>query len=474
MSKLKDFLASIKGKKVALLGLGISNTPLIDFLLENGALVSAHDKKTREGFDEKFISEIEKKGVILFLGAGYLDNFDEDIILKAPGIRRDAPGLIAAEQRGAILTSEMELFFELSSCEKFAITGSDGKTTTTTLTNLMLSEQYKNSETTVYVGGNIGKPLFPIIESIKDTDIAVLELSSFQLHAMKVSPSACAITNVSPNHLDWHTDYDEYIDAKRRIFSFMKEGTVVLNFENEITRNMAKDVPPGCELRYFTSGDAARVPDHYTVVYLDDNAIWVSEKFGGKRERVLDISDIILPGAHNIENYMTAVALLYGKVDNTVFSKVAKSFGGVEHRLELVRTLDGVKYFNSSIDSSPSRTMAALSSFKEQKVIAIMGGYDKNIPYDIMGNSVCEHTKAVVLTGATAEKIRQAITECQNAKNCLPKIFMVDDFTEAVKVAKSIAENGDSVVLTPASASFDKFKNFEERGRLFKSIVNGF
>lgn len=474
MSKLNNFFDSIKGKRVALLGLGISNTPLIDFLLSHGACVSAHDKKTREGFDAEFIRGIEERGVKLFLGDGYLDDFDEDIILKAPGIRRDAPGLVSAEAHGALLTSEMELFFKLSDCTKYAITGSDGKTTTTTLTHLMLSEQYKGNDTKVYVGGNIGKPLFPIIESIKDTDIAVLELSSFQLHAMEVSPSSAAITNVSPNHLDWHTDYAEYIDSKRRVFSFMNSGTVVLNYENEIDREMAGSIPAGCELRYFSSGDASRIPNHYTVVYIKDGGICVTEKFNGKTTHIMDVDDILLPGSHNVENYMTVIALLYGKVDNEIFGKVARTFGGVEHRCELVRELDGVKYYNSSIDSSPSRTMAALNSFKDKKVIAIMGGYDKNIPYDVLGDTVCDHTKAVVLTGATAEKIKAAIVNCGKAKTNMPEIIMIDDFSEAVKTAKSLAKSGDIVILTPASASFDKFKNFEERGRVFKDIVNKF
>ncbi len=475
MSKLNEFFTKIKGKKVALLGLGISNAPLVDFLLSHGVNVSVHDKKTRNGFDKDFINSLEARGVRLFLGETYLDDFDEDIILKAPGIRCDVNGLLSAISRGAWLTSEMELFFNLSDCTKYAITGSDGKTTTTTLTNLMLSKHYKHTDTNVYVGGNIGRPLFPIIESIKDSDIAVLELSSFQLHAMEVEPDACAITNVSPNHLDWHTDYEEYIESKRKIFKSMQKGVVVLNFENEISREMASSLPEAVELRYFTSGDASRIPNHYTVVYIKDGAIYVNEKFNGKSTRILELDDILLPGAHNVENYMTVIALLYGKIDNSVFSKVAKSFGGVEHRCELVREYDNVKYYNSSIDSSPTRSIAALTSFKDRNLIAIMGGYDKNIPYDnTFGDAVCKHTKAVVLTGATAGKIKAAIEECDIAKSMLPEIYMIDDFKEAVNKAKEIAENGDTVILSPASASFDKFKNFEERGRFFKETVNNF
>ncbi|MBO7148587.1 MAG: UDP-N-acetylmuramoyl-L-alanine--D-glutamate ligase [Clostridia bacterium] len=471
MTRLEEFFEYISGKKTALLGLGISNTPLIDFLLSHGARVCAHDKKERDGFDPAFISALEGKGVSLCLGADYLDNIDADIIIKAPGIRKDAPALVRAVENGALLTSEMELFFKLSPCEKLAITGSDGKTTSTTLVHLMLSEHYKDTDTKVYVGGNIGKPLFSLSGEMKKEDIAVLELSSFQLHAMQASPSGAIITNVAPNHLDWHTDYGEYIESKKRIFSFMDNGTVVLNFKNDVTREMAAELPHGCRVRYFTSEDAGMIPDLYTSVYTDNGGIYVWDSEKGEKIHIMDVSDILLPGVHNVENYMGAIALLYGRVDISVFKRIAQSFGGVAHRIELVREKDGVKYYNSSIDSSPSRTMAALNAFGDKKVIAIMGGYDKHIPYDVMGDCVCKHTRAVVLTGATAEKIHNAIIGCESAKSELPEIYMEDDFASAVKLAHSLAKSGDVVILTPASASFDKFKNFEERGERFKEIV---
>ena len=475
MTDLNRFFDFIKGKKIALVGLGISNTPLISMLLSHGAHVVAHDKKKYSDFDAAFMAELEKKGVGLKLGNGYLDSFDEDIIIKAPGIRCDAPAFVEAVRRGAYLTSEMELFFKLTNCRKIAITGSDGKTTTTTLTHLMLTEHYKTSpDVTVHVGGNIGKPLFAEAESIRDTDIAVLELSSFQLHAMEVSPSGATITNISPNHLDWHTDYEEYIDSKRRIFEFMKSGRLVLNFTNELSREMAKFAPHGVEVVYFSSAGLDGIEENYSAVYLENGEIRVRDAKRGADEKIMDAADILLPGAHNIENYMTAIAELYGEVDNEVFVKIARTFGGVAHRIELVRELDGVKYYNSSIDSSPSRTIAALKSFGSKKVIAIMGGYDKNIPYDVLGDHVCEHTRAIVLTGATAPKIRDAVVNCERAKTELPEIYEISDFKNAVEKAKEIASSGDVVILTPASASFDCFKNFEERGNYFKEIVVGF
>ena len=475
MTDLKTFFDFIKGKKIALVGLGISNTPLISMLISHGAKVIAHDKKEYADFDPDFMAELEKKGVGLRLGVSYLDSFDEDIIVKAPGIRRDAPAFVEAVRRGAVLTSEMELFFSLTRCRKLAITGSDGKTTTTTLTHLMLTEHYKNNpDVTVHVGGNIGKPLFAEAESIRDTDIAVLELSSFQLHAMEVSPSGATITNISPNHLDWHTDYEEYIDSKRRIFEFMKSGRLVLNFTNELSREMAKHAPEGVEIVYFSSSGLTGIPEGITAVYLENGEIRVRDAKRGTDEKIMNADDILLPGAHNIENYMTAIAELYGEVDTEVFVRVARTFGGVAHRIELVRELDGVKYYNSSIDSSPSRTIAALRSFGEKKVIAIMGGYDKHIPYDVLGDHACEHSRAVVLTGATAPKIREAIVGCEAAKWSMPEIYEASDFKSAVIKAREIASSGDIVILTPASASFDCFKNFEERGNYFKDIVRGF
>lgn len=475
MTDLNKFFDFIKGKKIAIVGLGISNTPLISMLLSHGASVVAHDKKEYADFDPAFMAELEEKGVGLRLGASYLDSFDEDIIIKAPGIRRDAPAFVEAVERGAYLTSEMELFFKLTHCRKIAITGSDGKTTTTTLTHLMLSEQYKNNpDVTVHVGGNIGKPLFAEAESIRDTDIAVLELSSFQLHAMEVSPNGATITNISPNHLDWHTDYEEYVDSKRRIFEFMKSGRLVLNFANELSREMAEYAPDGVEVVYFSSVGLDGIPSANTAVYLKNGEIRVRDAKRRVDEKIMCADDILLPGAHNIENYMTAIAELYGEVDNGVFVKIAKTFGGVAHRIELVRELDGVKYYNSSIDSSPTRTIAALRSFGTKKVIAIMGGYDKHIPYGVLGDHACEHTRAVVLTGATAPKIREAIISCEKAKSELPEIYEVADFKDAVIKAREIAKSGDIVILTPASASFDCFKNFEERGNYFKDIVRGF
>ena len=468
MSKLTAFKKYIEKKHVAVVGIGVSNTPLIDFLLSCGAKITARDIKTRDKMSD-LADGLENKGVTLILGENYLDNFTEDIIFKAPGIRGDLPQFENAISRGAVLTSEMEVFFELCPCRIFGITGSDGKTTTTTLTYKMLELEMKKqgSDARVWVGGNIGKPLLPEIDSFKENDLAVVELSSFQLHMMKKSPAFAAITNVSPNHLNWHTDMDEYTFSKENIFLGKGNKRVVLNYGCDITRDMA--TLTDYEVIYF-SGKC--IPSEgYAAVYEKDGCIVFRDKNDSVNE-ILRTADIKIPGRHNVENYMTAIALTSGFVSRETVNEIAKNFGGVEHRCEFVRELDGIKYYNSSIDSSPTRTEAALRAFR-QKLIVICGGYDKNIPYEPLAKPLIECAEKVILVGATAPKIKAALKGSPDYMGT-PEIIEADTFEAAVNAARSTAKSGDIVILSPASASFDMFKNFEERGNYFKDIVNGF
>ncbi len=454
---LDQFASLVRGRHAAVIGVGISNRPLINMLLSAGAKVTARDRKTREKFPAA--DELEALGVKLVLGEEYLEGIDEDILFKAPGIRSDKPELAEAVARGALLTSEMELFFELCPAHIFAITGSDGKTTTTTLTAKLLEAAGHR----VYLGGNIGRPLLPLVGEMTPEDFAVVELSSFQLHCMKHSPETAVITNVSPNHLDWHTGMEEYIEAKKTIFRHQKEGMrLVLNYENGITREMADEA--AADVTYFghdsIGKSAHEVIERDGVIYYDG-------------ERILDCEDILIPGRHNAENYMAAIAATAGYVPPEVVRKLASSFGGVEHRCEFVRELDGVRYYNSSIDSSPTRTAAALSSFKN-RVIVICGGYDKQIPFEPLGYTLSRHAKAAVLTGATAGKIKAALTSCPEYSEGMPAIIEADHFENAVKAAREAAVPGDVVILSPACASFDAFANFEERGNRYKELVRKF
>ena len=468
MSKLTEFKKYINGKHASVVGIGVSNTPLIDFLLDCGAGVTARDIKSRDKLGA-LADELENKGVTLILGDGYLENFTEDIIFKAPGIRGDREEFKRAVAGGAVLTSEMEVFFELCPCKIFAVTGSDGKTTTTTLTYKMLEAEQKKigSGARVWVGGNIGKPLLPEIECIKQTDIAVLELSSFQLHMMKKSPFAAAITNVSPNHLNWHTDMEEYIVSKENIFLGEGNERLVLNYGCEITRSMIS--LSKAQVTYFSG---VCTPVGGSAAVYEENGVIVYRGTDGETEEILRVCDIKIPGRHNVENYMTAIALTHGFVSRDTIVNIAKNFGGVEHRCEFVREFNGVKYYNSSIDSSPTRTEAALRSFKD-KVIVICGGYDKDIPYSPLAKPLVECAKTVVLVGATAPKIKAALLGCCDYSGT-PNIIEADTFDGAVKAARDAAYPGDTVILSPASASFDMFKNFEERGEIFKDIVNKF
>lgn len=487
MSKLTDFYCYINNKTVTVVGIGISNTPLIDFLLKHGAVVSARDIKVREKLGD--ISDaLEKKGVKLFLGEGYLKGIDEEIIFKAPGIRSDIPEFAEAVKKGSHLTSEMELFFELCPCKIFAVTGSDGKTTTTTLAYTMLSRELekRRSSAKVYVGGNIGKPLLPEIESINPEDFAVLELSSFQLQTMKRSPYSAAITNITPNHLNWHTDMDEYTRSKENIFMCPGNERLVLNYGNDLTREMrrltnseityfsAKAEPP-LEIADNAVKESAVAPSAVAASATISAAIFerggiIMRKTVDSCEEILHTSYIKLPGRHNVENYMTAIALTWGYVSPETICEVAKSFAGVEHRGEFVREVNGVKYYNSSIDSSPTRTEAALRSF-DRKVIIICGGYDKNIPYDPLAKPLIDCAKTVVLVGATSPKIKDALINSPEYKG-LPNIIESDSFESAIGDAVKSAQSGDIVILSPASASFDLFSNFEARGNKFKEIIN--
>ena len=454
MNKLDEFKYNVAGKNITVIGIGISNLPLIKYLVSLGTNVTACDRRSAEDLGENY-TELEKLGVKFNLGDGYLNNLSGDMIFKTPGMRYDVPELLKAKENGSIVTSEMEVFFEVCPSHIIAVTGSDGKTTTTTLIHKMMTDAgYKT-----WLGGNIGNPLLTDTEKMKENDWVILELSSFQLHTMRKSPEIAVITNISPNHLDMHKDYKEYIDAKKNIMLYQNEGdTLIVNADNQVTADIGKSASGA--VKYFSRNGMADV-------YLDGNII--------KRGivEILNIKDIKIPGMHNVENYMAAIAAVSGLVSKDVIENVAKTFGGVEHRIELVRTLDGVKYYNSSIDSSPNRTINTLRVFPN-KVIIIAGGKDKGIPYDEIGPALAEHVKVLILIGATSDKIQEAldaeINKTGNGKDI--EVIRATSYEDAVNTARSKAHDGDVVLLSPASTSFDMFRNFEERGNLFKKIVN--
>lgn len=450
MSAFEEYFESLKGKKIVVLGLGVSNRPLVRLLLEFGCDVTGCDKTPREKLDAEVLA-LEAAGCKLSVGENYLDNLAADVVFRTPGMHPGNPAIEGLRRAGAKITSEMDVFFRLCPCEIIAVTGSDGKTTTTTLISEMLSAEGK----TVWKGGNIGTPLLPLCRQMKASDFAVVELSSFQLMDMTSSASRAVVTNLAPNHLDIHKDMAEYVDAKKNIFRFQKaDGILVLNADNAITGE------------FFGNGDtrffSRKAPTN--CVYEENGVIY------RRGEEVLKSADILIPGTHNIENYMAAIAVVEGLVSDETVRKVAKNFGGVEHRIELVRIKDGVKFYNDSIASSPTRTIAGLLSFKE-KVLLIAGGYDKHIPYDVLGPVVCEHCKAVYLNGATADLIRKAITDAPNYREGAPKLIDCGDFETAARRSAADAVAGDIVLMSPASAAFDQFKNFAVRGEFYKKLI---
>ncbi len=459
--KLNEFKSFIKGKYVAIMGMGVSNTPLIRYLMDLDANITVFDKKSEEELGKAIIEEYTVQGVNFSLGDGYLDRLHGyDVIFRTPGMRPDIPVIEKEVERGAKLTSEIEMLIELCPSKIIAVTGSDGKTTTTTLIHHILKEGGCNC----FLGGNIGMPLFAKIDEMAPEDIVVLELSSFQLMTLRRSPDIAVVTNVSPNHLDVHKSYEEYIDAKKNIFNSQAEdGIVVLNYDNEITNSFAEDVKG--EVRFFSTKKKLD-----NGVILEDNEIKIAKD--GKRESIININEISLLGMHNIENACTAISAVKDIVSMEAIKNVLASFRGVSHRMEFVRVLDGAKWYNDSIGSSPTRTIAGLASFKE-KVVLIAGGYDKHLDYTDMGGFVVDHVKTLILMGQTKTKIKEATLKALERKEGTKlEIFECDSLEEAVATARENTSEGDIVFFSPASASFDMFRNFEERGNKFKEIVN--
>ncbi len=459
MSTTSEYLESLQGRSIAVIGMGVSNTPLIRMLLRAELKVTVCDKSPRERVEEQ-AAELESLGARLRLGPDYLEKIHKaDIIFRTPGLSPNTPELQKAVARGSILTSEMELFFRLCPCPIIGVTGSDGKTTTTTLISEFLKEAGKN----VYLGGNIGRPLLPDVDGMTPDDVAVVELSSFQLMSMDRSPNVAVFTNLSPNHLDYHHTMEEYTSAKLNIFCHQKpEDRAIFNYDNDITRSLAK-MAVGQAMLF------SRKQKLEEGVYLRDSAIWLTNSMGSRE--VLPMADIRIPGVHNIENYMAAIAAVDGIVPDKCVRAVARRFTGVEHRIELVRELNGVRYYNDSIGTSPTRTMACLDSF-DQKLIIIAGGYDKGVPFTQLGIAMVEKVKVLILTGDTAPAIKKAVEEAEGYAESGLRLIETDDLASAVSAARDAAQTGDVVVLSPACAAFDRFKNFMERGKVFKQLVN--
>ena len=461
MTRSQRYFSEMKTKRVAFIGVGVSHLALIRLFLSKGIKVVICDQKEKDDFDEAVYEEFVAKGADFSLGKDYINEiYNCDVVFRTPGFYFNRPELEKARQMGIVVTSEMETFFDLCPCRTYGVTGSDGKTTTTTL----ISEFLKAEGKRVHIGGNIGKALLPIVETISEADVAVVELSSFQLISMRESPDVAGITNIRPNHLNVHKDMQEYIDPKKNLILHPNSySKTVLSYDDETTRNLSDCVRGN--LRYFSR---TQMVDNGSFLR-DDGMLCYNDH--GKVTEYVHMKDIRIPGMHNVEDYLTAIAMTYGDVSVQSVVNVAKTFGGVEHRIEFVRELDGVKYYNNSIASSPTRVLACLDAF-DQKQIMIQGGSDKGISFAPMADALCEKVKVLILMGETAQKIEDAVKASEKYDPANIRIVRVADMAEAVEIAHHYAVEGDIVSLSPACASFDMYRMFEDRGRHFKQLVN--
>lgn len=459
VTKASVFFDNLRGREIALVGIGVSHTSLIELLAKKGLRVTAYDRRSREELGE-VCQRLEAAGARLELGPKYLQRLRGDIIFRTPGMNYNTPELMEARKAGCVVTSEMEVFFDLCPCKIIGVTGSDGKTTTTTLIAEILQAEGK----TIHLGGNIGKALLPQIEQVAPTDFAVVELSSFQLISMRHSPDIAVITNITPNHLDVHKTMEEYIEAKTNIFLHQNGfSRTILNADNQITNGFS------CRTRGQLSL-FSRLRAVQQGAWMDQNGV-IWHAANDSQTRVMEAKDIRLPGIHNTENFLAAISAVWGMVSLDTIHQVAREFGGVEHRIELVRELEGVQWYNDSIATSPTRTIAGLNAF-QQKLIVIAGGYDKQIPFEPLAPILLQRAKALILTGATAPEIEAAVISCPGYVQSGLEILHAQDIPDAVEKARALAEPGDIVTLSPACASFDAYPNFEARGHHFKELVN--
>ena len=458
--KLNEFNEYIRFRKVAVIGLGVSNLPLLDYLHDKKVNVTIFDDRTIDDLSKDIVDKITNYGFAFSFGKNSLEKLNNfDLIFRSPSCLPTKPELEKEAQRGAIVTTEIELLMKMCPAKIIGVTGSDGKTTTTSLINAILKDAGYNT----YLGGNIGTPLFTKLEKMKPEDVVVLELSSFQLMGMEVSPHISVITNITPNHLNIHKDYEEYIESKKNIFKYQNENDIlVLNYDNEITRSCAKEAKG--KVIFFSGKE--KLDNGYIV---DEDIIKIcTDKI---RKHILNVNDVILKGKHNYENIATALAATNTLVDTDKAIETIKNFKPVAHRLEFVRELNGIKWYNDSASSSPTRTIAGIEAFKE-KMVLIAGGYDKNLNYTPIAKPILDKVSTLILMGQTAGKIFDCVKAEMEKENKTIPIYVVDSLDDAIKTAKKYAKTSEIVLFSPASASFDMFKNAVQRGELFKEKVN--
>jgi len=458
---------NLKGKKVAVLGLSIEGIATVRYLVKEGARVTACDKNLSEELGEN-LKRIKKLDVSLRLGKDYLKNLDQfEILFRTPGMPLWYPELITAKRAGVQLSSQTKLFFNLCPCSIIGVTGTKGKGTTASL----IFEILKTADKNVFLGGNIGNPPIEFLEKLTPQSWVVLELSSFQLEDLKISSHIAVVLNITSDHLfsvakdspNYHLSQKDYVKAKENIVKFQKkEDYAVLNFDYQSSRKFSK-LTSG-QIHYFSRRKEVKG------AYVKTNRIFLSKD---KRLLIGKTKDLILPGAHNWENVNAAIcAASLAGVSVLTIRKAVFNFKGLEHRLEFVREVGGVKYYNDSFSTTPETAIAAIRAFKKP-IILIAGGSEKGLDYTELGKEIVKSSvKTLILIGQIANKIEKAVFRNQQSaisNQQLKIIRNLKTMNEIVRTASEYAEPGNVVLLSPASASFDMFKNYKERGRQFKN-----
>ena len=458
--KLEEFEKKLKTQKIAVIGLGVSNIPLLEYLKEKQAQVTIFDDKDESKIENNILEKIKSYGFEYHFGENSLLELKGfDLIFRSPSCLPTTPELLAEKARGAVVTTEIEQLIKMAPCKIIGITGSDGKTTTTTLTY----EVIKNAGYTCHLGGNIGIPLFTKLNEMRPEDIIVLELSSFQLMEMDVSPDISAITNITPNHLNIHKDFQEYVDAKKNIYTNQNEnGILVLNADNEITQSCKSEA--NGKVILFSSNQ--KLENGFIV----DEGI-IKECEDGIRKHIISTKDLKIKGMHNYQNICTVLALTKTLVNTEQAIETIKEFTGVHHRLEFVRNINGVEWYNDSASTSPTRGISALNAF-DKEIVLIAGGADKNLDYTPIGKPIVEKVNKLILIGQTATKIYDAVKKELEVQNKQLDIHMCETFKQSLELAKRLAKPGQVVLFSPASTSFDMFKDMYDRGDQFKKEVN--
>ena len=457
MSEIKDW----KNKKVAVLGFGIEGIETVRFLHKNGASIYILDKRQKENLDQDLTTEANSLGARFVVGKEYLKNLtDYDVIVRSPGVKRLLPELLSAEKEGVVITSHIKLFFDLCHAKIIGVTGTKGKGTTSSLIYQMLKADGRD----VYLGGNIGVPPLSFLNKLQESSWAVLELSSFQLQDLDKSPHIAVMLMVTNEHMDHHATHEEYVEAKRNILRFQSaEDFAVIN----------RDYPASNESDIHTNAKVFYVSRERET---DNGCFAVGGKIvvnrNGNDDEIIKTSEIALPGKHNLENVCAAVmAARLADVNTKHIISVLKSFTGLEHRLEKVREVNGVTYYDDSFSTTPETTIAAIEAFAQPKIL-ILGGSSKSSDFSELGKVIreSESIKAIIGIGDEWDRIASEL----RTQNLEQRTLLVEGATnmhQIIQAAAKIAQKGDVVLLSPACASFDMFKNYKDRGEQFKREV---